>query len=176
MKKQGMAQDIMEFNKNAVKMSFEVLGAFSEQTARTADQIVGTVPNVPEEGKKVVDFFLKENQKGMANLKKHVETGMEIDWTGQNAPVKGLETMESFYSGAFAQAASMQKETREMFKKASEQLPKEVMPLVDFWNEALTSNVQVFQNFVTKNFELAKKVMADATAEAPKAEAKAATK
>lgn len=176
MKKQGMAQDIMDFNKNTVKMSFEVLGAFSEQAARTADQILGITPNVPDEGKRAVDSFFKENQKGLTNLKKCVETGMDIDWTSQNAPVKGLQVMEGFYSSACSQADAMQKETREIFKKASEQLPKEAKPLVEFWNEALSSNVQFFQNFVIKNFELAKKVMTDVAAEAPKAETKTATK
>ncbi len=176
MQKQNFAQEILDFNKNAVKMSCDILSNFSDQAAKTADQILETTPNLPEEGKKVVDSFFKENQKGLTNLKKCVETGLDVDWTSQDGPVKGLEAMESFYSNAFSQAGVMQKEAKEIFKKASEQLPKEAKPMVDFWNEALNSNVEIFQSFVTKNFELAKKVMTDVAAEAPKAAPKAAAK
>jgi len=176
MQKQNGTQEILDYNKNAVKMGFEVLSTVSTQAAKTADQILGATPNVPEEGKKVVDLLFKENQKGLANQKKCVETGLEIDWTSQNAPVKGLEALESLCNSAFSQADAIQKETKELFKKATDLLPKEVQPVVDFWNEARTSNSQIFQNFVSKNFELVKKVMADLAAAAPKAEAKAATK
>ena len=169
MQKQNFTQGIVDFNKNAVEMSCDVLSTFSDQAAKSADQILEITPNVPEEGKKVVDLFFKENQKGLTNLRKCVETGLDIDWTSQEAPVKGLEAMESFYNSAFSQASAMQ-------KKTSEQLPKEAKPMVDFWNEGLNSNFQFFQNFVTKNFELAKKFMADVAAEAPKAAVKAATK
>jgi hypothetical protein len=176
MQKQNFAQDILDFNKNAVKMSCDVISTFSAQAAKTADQILEMTPNVPEEGKKVVDLFFKENQKGLSNLRKCVETGLDVDWTSQEAPVKGIEAMESLYNSAFSQASAIQKETKELFKKTSEQLPKEAKPMVDFWNEALNSNVQIFQSFVTRNFELAKKVMADVAAEAPKAAAKTAAK
>ncbi len=175
MQKQNFAKEIVDFNKNAVKMGYEALSTFSAQAAKTADQILEMTPNVPEEGKKVVDLFFKENQKGLTSLKKCVETGLEVDWTTQEAPVKGIEAMETLYNSAVGQATAIQKETKELFKKTSEQLPKEAKPVVDFWNEALNSNVQIFQGFVTKNFELAKKVMADVTVEAPKA-AKAAAK
>jgi hypothetical protein len=52
-------------------------------------------------------------------------------------------------------------------------LPKEAKPVVDFWTETLNSNYQIFQSLVTKNFELAKKVMGDLAAEAPKTDSKA---
>lgn len=171
MKKQDFAQDILDFNKNAVKMSSDALSTFSDQAAKTADQIMENTPNVPEEGKKVVDLYFKENQKGLTSLRKCVETSQEIDWTSQEAPIKGIEAMESFYNNAFSQASAIQKETEELLKKTSEQLPKEAKPVVDFWNDALNSNFQIFQGFVTKNFEMAKKVLADVSAEAPKAEA-----
>lgn len=176
MQNQNFAQGIMDFNKSAVKMSCDVLSTFSDQAAKTADQILEMTPNVPEEGKKVVDLFFKENQKGLTTLRKCVETSLDVDWSSQEAPIKGLEAMESFYNSAFSQASAIQKETKELSKKTSEQLPKEAKPMVDCWNEALNSNFQIFQNFVTKNFELSKKVMADVAPEAPKTAAKAAAK
>ena len=176
MQKQNDVQEIVDFNKNAVKIGHEVLSTVSNQAATTADKILGATPIVPEEGKKVVDLLFKENQKGLDNQKKCVETCLDIDWTSQNAPVKGLEALESLTNNAFSQVGAIQKETRELLKKTTELLPKEARPLVDFWNEARTSNSQIFQNFVSKNFELVKKVMADLAAAAPKAEAKAATK
>ncbi len=175
MQNEKIAQDILDFNKNAVKTSFEALSSFSDQTAKAADQLMGAVPNVPEEGKKAVGTFFKENQKGLTNLQKSVEAGLEIDLTSKDAPVKGIEVMESFYNSAFTQASAIQKDAVELFTKTSEQLPKEVKPVVEFWNQALNSNVQIFQGLVTKNFEFAKKVLADVAVEAPKA-TKAAAK
>ena len=176
MPKQNVAQEILDFNKNAVKESFEALSMISTQAAKTANQILEATSNVPEEGKKAVDVFFKENQKGLTNQRKFVENGLEIDWTSPNAPVKGLEAIENLYNSAFTQVDALQKESKELLKKATEQLPKEAKPVVDFWTETLNSNYQTFQNFVTKNFELAKKVIGDLAAEAPKAEATKAEK
>lgn len=176
MQNQKIAQEVLDFNKNAVKMSFDALSSFSEQTAKAADQFLGTTPNVPEEGKKAIGVFIKENQKVQANLKSSVETGLEIDWTAKDAPVKGLEIMESFYNNAFTQSSAIQKETKELLKKTTDLLPKEAKPVVDFWNEALNSNFQIFQGFMTKNFEVAKKVLTNVAAEAPKAAVTAAGK
>ncbi len=174
MQNQKITQDILDFNKNAVKSSFEALNSFSDQTAKAADQLMGTLPNVPEEGKKAVDSFFKDNQKGLTSLKKSVDAGLAIDWTTQGAPAKGIEAMETFYNSAFVQAGEVQEQANGLLKKTTEQLPKEILPVVEFWNQALNSNFQTFQGIVTKNFELAKKVLSDATAAAPKA--KAATK
>ena len=165
-------QDILEFNKNAVKMSFEALSACSDQTAKAADQLLGTLPNVPEEAKKAVDIFIQENQKAQTNLKKCMEAGLEIDWNSKEAPVKGLEAVENFYNSACNQAGEIQKETKELLKKTSDQLPKEAQPVVEFWNQALNSNFQIFQGVVTQNFEFAKKVLSDVSAETPKSAAK----
>jgi hypothetical protein len=176
MTKQNGAQEIVDYNKNVVQTGFEVLNSVSTQAATTADKILETTPNVPEEGKKVVDLLFKENQKGLDNQKKCVETCLNIDWTSQNAPVKGLEALESLCNSAFSQADAIQKESRELFKKATELLPKEARPMIDFWNETRNSNFQFFQNLVSKNFELAKKVMADLAVVAPKLEAKVAAK
>jgi len=176
MTKQNVAQEILDFNKNAVKESFEALSTISSQAAKTANQILGATPNVPEEGKKVVDLFFKENQKGLSGQKKFVETSLEIDWTSPNASLKGLEAIETLYNSAFSQVGALQKETNELLKKATEQLPKEAKPVVDFWNGTLNSNYQNFQNFVTNNFALARKVMGDLAADAPKTETKTSTK
>jgi len=172
MQNQETAQEILDFNKNAVKMSFDALSSFSDQTAKAADQLLGNASNVPKEVKKAVGSFFNENQKGLTSLKDSVEAGLEIDWTTKEAPVKGIETMESFYNSAFSQAIAAQKETKALFNKTSEQLPKEVKPVVEFWNQALNSNFQIFQGLVTKNFELTKKVLADVSDEASKVAAK----
>ena len=175
MQNEKIAQDILDFNKNAVKTSFETISSFSDQTAKATDQLMGAVPNVPEEGKKAVGTFFKENQKGLTNLQNAVEAGLEIDLTSKDAPVKGIDVMESFYNSAFSQASAIQKESVALFTKTSDQLPKEVKPVVEFWSQALNSNVEIFQGLVTKNFEFAKKVLADVAVAAPKA-AKAAAK
>ena len=175
MQNEKLAQDILDFNKNAVKTSFDAISSLTDQTAKAADQLLGAVPNVPEEGKKAVGTFFKENQKGLTTLQKNVEAGLEIDLTSKDAPVKGIEVMESFYNSAFSQASAIQKEAVATFTKSTEQLPKEVKPVVEFWNQALNSNVEIFQGLVTKNFEFAKKVMADVAVAAPKA-TKAAAK
>ena len=175
MQNEKITQDILDFNKKAVKMSFDALNSFSDQTAKAADQLLGTVPNVPEEGKKVVDTLFKENKKGLTNLQSSVEAGMEIDLTAKDAPVKGIEVMENLYNDAFSQAIAIQKEATSMFTKTSEQLPKEVKPVVEFWNQALTSNVEIFKGLVSQNFEFAKKVLTDVTEE-PKKATKAASK
>ena len=169
MQNEKIIQDIVDFNKNTVKMSFEALGTFYDQTAKAADQLLGATPYVPEEGKKAFNLFIKENQKVQANVKNFVETSIEIDWTSKDAPVKSLEAMETLYNSAFSQSNAIQKETKDLLKKTTEQLPKEAKPVVDFWNEALNSNFQIFQSFMTKNFDFAKKGLKDVTAEAPKA-------
>jgi hypothetical protein len=169
MKNEKIIQDIVDFNKNAVKMSFEALGTFYDQTAKAADHFLGATPYVPEEGKKAFNLFIKENQKVQANVKKFVETSIEIDWTSKDAPAKGLEAMETLYNSAFSQSSAIQKETKELLKKTTEQLPKEAKPVVDFWNEALNSNFQIFQSFMTKNFDFAKEGLKNVAAEAPKA-------
>lgn len=169
MQNEKIIQDIIDFNKNTVKMSFEALGTFYDQTAKAADHLLDATPYVPEEGKKAFNLFIKENQKVQANVKKFVETSIEIDWTAKDAPVKSLEAMESLYNSAFSQSNAIQKETKDLLKKTTEQLPKEAKPVVDFWNEALNSNFQIFQSFMTKNFDFAKKGLNDVATEAPKA-------
>lgn len=169
MQNEKIMQDIVDFNKNTVKMSFEALGTFYDQTAKAADQLLGATPNVPEEGKKAFNLFIKENQKVQANVKNFVETSIEIDWTAKDAPVKGLEAMENLYNSAFSQSSAIQKETKDLLKKTTEQFPKEAKPVVDFWNEALNSNFQIFQGFMTKNFDFAKKGLKNVADEAPKA-------
>ena len=52
MTKQNVAQEILDFNKKAVKESFEALSTISSQAAKTANQILEATTNVPEEGKK----------------------------------------------------------------------------------------------------------------------------
>lgn len=83
--------------------------------------------------------------------------------------------METFYNSAFSQAGDVQEQATVLFKKTTEQLPKEVLPVVEFWNQALNSNFMTFQSIVSKNFELAKQVLNADSADAPKS-AKAATK
>ena len=171
---QNFTQGILDYNKNVAKMSCSILGSFSDQAAKTSGQILEMTPNIPEEGKKVVDIFFKENQKGLTNLRKCVETSLDIDWTSHEAVGNGLEVMESFYNSTINQTTAIQNEAKQLFKKTSDQLPNEAKPIVECLNESFNSNFQIFQNFVTKNFALAQKVMADVVDVAPKAASKAA--
>ena len=43
MQNQKIAQEILDFNKNAVKMSFDALSSFSDQTAKATDQLLEAV-------------------------------------------------------------------------------------------------------------------------------------
>jgi hypothetical protein len=170
----NFSKEILAFNKSAIKMSFDALTAFSGQAAVTSDFLLGATPSVPEEGKKAVSIYFKEGQKGLASLKTHVESGLELDWTAKDAPVKNLAVMENFYKDAFSQAAEIKKETKTLVEKATKQLPKEAKSLVDFWSESVNSGFEFFQSYVNKNFELARKVMTDVSVVTPAAEPKAA--
>ena len=166
-------KEILALNKSAIKMSLDALNAFSDQTAVATDFLLGSIPTLPEEGKKAVTNYIKEGQKGFAGLKKQVESSLELDWTAKDAPVKNLAAMETFCKDALSQAAEIRKETTALVEKATKQLPKEVKPLVDFWNESVNNSFEFFQSYVSKNFELAKKVATDASVFSPAKESKA---
>ncbi|WP_306532822.1 hypothetical protein [Geobacter sp.] len=174
MEAQNFNKEILAFNKNVIKMSFDALSAFSGQAAVATDTLLGTIPSVPEEGKKAVSIYFKQGQKGLASLKKHAESGLELDWTAKDAPVKNLEAMEAFCKDAFSQAVEIRNETKVLVEKATKQLPKEAKSIVDFWNDSVNSGFETFQSCVNKNFELAKKIMADVSVVVPTAEPKAA--
>ena len=87
--------------------------------------------------------------------------------------MKNLEAMETLCKDALSQAVEIKKETKALVDKATKQLPKEVKPLVDFWNESVNNSFDFFQSYVNKNFELAKKVMTDVSAVTPATEPKA---
>ena len=165
-------KEILSFNKSAIKTSIDALTAFSDQAAVATDFLLGSIPSVPEEGKKAVTNYFKEGKKGLECLKKQVETSLELDWTTKDAPVKTLETMETFCKDALGQAVEIRKETKALVEKATKQLPKEVKPLVDFWNESVNNSFDFCQSYLNKNFELAKKVMADVSAIVPAAHSK----
>lgn len=167
-------KESLAFNKSAVKMGFDALNAISGQAVVASDALLAANPSVPEEGKKVVNILLKEGQKGLDNLKAHVEKSLELDWTAKNAPVKNLEVMEAFCKDAFSQAEVIKKETKELVEKATKQLPKEVKPLVEIWNESMNNGFEFFKTCVNKNFELARKTMADFPTFTPAGETKAA--
>lgn len=166
----NFAKEILSFNKNVVKISFDALSNISDQAAQMANSCFELAPYLPEDGKKVVGLYVKESQKSLASVHKHVETGLEIDWTTKEAPAKGLETLESFYSNAFAQASDIKKETKGLFDKTVKQLPKESKPLVDFWNVAVNNGFDLFEGCVKKNFELAQEILASVLAEPAQAE------
>jgi hypothetical protein len=169
-------KEILGFSKNAVKMSFDALGAFSGQAAVLADNLLGSVPNVPEEGKKAVSTYFKESQKVLASLKKYVDSGLELNWTAKDAPLKNLEAMETFYNDTFGQAIEIKKEANALVEKGTKQLPKEAKSVVDFWAESVNGGFELFQSCVNKDFELAKKALSGVFFSAPTAKPKADTK
>src|SRR6185369_12499656 len=153
---------------------FRSLSALAGQAAVASDILLAAAPAVPEEEKKVVSILFKEGQKGLDNLKTHVEKSLELDWTAKNAPVRNLEMMESFCKGAFSQADEIMKETKALTEKAASQIPKETKPLVELWNESVNNGFEFFKSCVNKNFELARKVMTDVPVFTPPPEPKAA--
>jgi len=170
----NFSKESLAFNKSAVKMGFDALSALAGQAAVASDILLAAAPAVPEEEKKVVSILFKEGQKGLDNLKTHVEKSLELDWTAKNAPVRNLEMMESFCKGAFSQADEIMKETKALTEKAASQIPKETKPLVELWNESVNNGFEFFKSCVNKNFELARKVMTDVPVFTPPPEPKAA--
>ncbi|MEI6213120.1 MAG: hypothetical protein WCP10_03355 [Desulfuromonadales bacterium] len=164
----------LAFNKSALSTGFDALNALSDQAVAATDAILTAVPSVPEEGKKAVNTYVKESQKALINLKKHLETGLEIDLTAKDAPVKSLEALENFSKDAFSQAAVFNKETKTLIETATKQLPKEAKAIINFWNESFSFGFESFQGYVNNNFALAKKVAADVFVVAPVAPSKAA--
>ena len=164
----------LAFNKSAIKTSFDALSTFAGQAAVATEVLLGAIPSVPEEGKKAVSIYFKESQKGLANLKTHVERSLELDWTAKNAPLKNLEAIESFYNDAFSQADEIKKETKALVEKATKQLPKEAKTLVDLWSESVNNGFEFYQSYVNKNFELARKALTNVSVVTPAAEPKAA--
>ncbi len=161
--------DFMDFYKNSIKMSFDALNAFTDQSEALTENLLGTIPSFPEEGKKVASLYFKESKKGLAILRKCVESNLDLDWTSQDAPVKSLEAIEAFSKDVFKEAAAIQKEMKPLVEKATEQLPKEAKELVDFSNKVVNSGSENLQNNVTKSFESAKKTIVDISATVKKA-------
>ena len=171
METKDFAKQIVDFNKNAAKIGFDIISSFSGQTAKLTDSLINLVPNVPAEVKKGADLMFKEQQKSLGNLQSYVEGQLNVDWTSQDAPAKSIEVLEQFSKQAFAQAEGIKKESKQLTDKATEQLPKEAKPLITIWNDAINSGFTLFQDSLNKSFELSKELLAK---EAVKA--KAATK
>lgn len=167
-------KETVEFSKNVINVSFDAINAVSGQASVTADSFLAAVPSVPEEGKKIVSTYFKESKKALVNLKKHLETGLDLDLSAKDAPVKSLEAIESFCKDAFSQAADIRNETKSLVEKATKDLPKEAKMIVNFWNDSFNFGFDSFQTYVNKNFEFAKKITTDAFTVAPAVQAKAA--
>jgi len=176
MEAQDFAKQMVDFNKNAVKVSFETISAFSGQAAKLADSLFSIAPDAPKEGQKAVDAFFKEHQKGLNSLQKYVESNLDQDWTTVEASTKSLDALEQYSKDAFKQAGDIKKETKGLIEKATEQLPKEAKPLVELWNDAINNGFELFQDNVNKSFELSKKIFVDVAAEKAGAKDKAANK
>ena len=153
------AKQIVGFNKNAAKIGFDTINAFSGQAAKLTDSLIGIVPNVPEEGKKATDLLFREQQKSLNNLQDYVDGQLDMDWTSQDAPAKSIEALEQFSKQAYAQVDDIKKQSNQLAGKATEQLPKEAKPLVDFWTDAINSGFSLFQDSLNKSFELSKELL-----------------
>ncbi len=167
-------KETVAFSKSAITLSFDALSTISGQAAVTTDLLLGAVPSVPEEGKKVASLYFAESQKSLTNLKKHAENSLDIDWSAKDAPVKSLDVLANFYKDAFSQAAEFRNETKGLVEKGVKQLPKETRSIVDFWNDSFNSGFVSFQGAVNKNIEMARKIAADIFVVAPVVQAKAA--
>lgn len=176
MEAQDFTKQIVDFNKNAAKIGFDTISAFSGQAAKLTDSLISIVPNVPEEGKKAATLLFEEQQKSLNNLQGYVEGQLDLDWTSQDTPAKSIEVLEKFSKQAFAQADDIKKESKGLADKATEQLPKEAKPLVEFWNDAINNGFSLFQDSLTKSFELSKELLANESVVKSDAKAKTASK
>jgi len=174
MEPKDFAKQIVDFNKNAAKIGFETISAFSGQAAKLTDSLINIVPNVPSEIKNGSALLFKEQQKTLSNLQGYVEGQLNVDWTSQDAPTKSIEVLEQFSKQAFAQAEGIKKESKQLSDKATEQLPKEAQPLVNIWNDAINNGFSLFQDSLNKSLELSKELLANASVAKGEAKAKAA--
>lgn len=161
MQTSNFSKETAAFNKTALTNSFDALKTLSGHAVTATDLILNAVPSFPEEGKKAVCTYFKENEKALGSLKKHLESGLELDLTAANAPVKSLEALESFSTDAFSQAVVFKNETQALVNNATDTLPKEAKSVVNFWNDSFNFGFETFQNYVNANFATAKKVAAD---------------
>ena len=153
----NFSKETAAFNKTALNTTFDALNTLSGQTAVATDAILTAVPSFPEEGKKAVSTCIKENQKALDSLKKHLGNSLELDFTAATAPVKSIEALESFYNDVFGQLVIIKNETKTLVDAATAKLPKEAKSIVNFWNDSFNFGFDSFQNYVVNNFALAKK-------------------
>lgn len=158
---QDFAKQIIDFNKDAAKIGFHTISTFSGQAALMTDSLIGIIPNFPEEGKKAANQLFKEQQKALNTLRDYVEGQLDLDWTGQDAPVKSIDALEQFCKQVFTQTDDIKKESKELVNKVTDQLPKEAKPLVDLWNDAINSGFTLFQDSLNKSFDLSKQLLAE---------------
>lgn len=166
MEPKDFAKQIVDFNKNAAKIGFETISAFSGQAAKLTESLIAIVPNTPAELKKGTDLLFKEQQKSLNNLQSYVDGQLNVDWTSTDAPAKSIEVLEQFSNNAFAQAEVIKKESKKLADKTTEQLPKEALPLVGIWNDAINNGFSLFQDSLNKSLELSKELLAKETEKA----------
>jgi len=171
---QNFNKETADFSKNVLKMSFDTISAFSSQAEVATELFLAAVPSIPEEGKKVAGTYFKESQKALVNLKKHLETGLELDLTDKDAPVKSLEALENFCSDVFSKSAEIRNETKTLVENATKHLPREAKSIVNFWNDSINFGFDAFQNYTNKNFEFAKKIATETLVVKPVVNPKAA--
>jgi len=152
-------KEAQSFNKTALNMGFEALSTISSQAEVASDFLLGVNPAVHEEGKSVVSLYFRESKKGLANLKKHVESCLDVDWTATDAPVKNLETVENFYNDAFSQIVEFNNASMALIEKSTSQLSTEAKSQFGVWSETFTSCFDFFRSCVGINFEMAKTLM-----------------
>lgn len=164
MEAKEFTKQIVDFNKNAAKIGFDTISAFSGQAAKLTNSLIDIVPNVPEEVKKSTNMVFKEQQKALSNLEGYVQGQLDIDWTSEDAPAKSIDVLQKFSTQAFTQAENIKKESKQLADKATEQLPEEAKPLVNIWNDAINNGFSLFQDSLNKSFELSRELLAKETA------------
>ncbi|MBW2450739.1 MAG: hypothetical protein JRE16_02540 [Deltaproteobacteria bacterium] len=173
METKDYSKQIVDFNKNAAKIGFDTIIAFSGQAAKLTESLVNAVPNVPEEVKKSSSMFFKEQEKSLKNMQSYVDGQLSVDWTSQDAPTKSIEVLEQFSKQAFSQANSIKDESKQLTEKATAQMPEEAKPLVNIWNDAINNSLSLFQDSLTKSLELSKELLNKESAVKGEAKAKA---
>jgi len=160
MEAKDFAKQIVDFNKSAAKIGFDTISSFSGQAAKLTDSLIDIVPNAPADVKKATALYFAEQNKALNSLQGYVEGQLNIDWTSQDAPAKSIEVLEQFSKQALTQAENIKKESKKLADKTTEQLPKEVKPLVNIWNDAINNSVSLFQDSLSKSFEISKDLLA----------------
>ena len=157
-----ISKEIIDLNRGAVNMGIDALSALNSRLAESAEQALKLAPALPEEGQKAVRNYFKRNQKGLDLLKEQVKVLLDIDPTAKDAPLKGVQVLETATENLIKQGTELRKELNGLVEKGTKELPQEAKTVVELWNRTGSECFDLCCGLVRTNFSLAKSVLGHA--------------